>query len=245
MSKKDIWHNNDEEERKYPDFIKEAQTAYKVSGSPALARLLAKTQGQYTVEDYYALPDDCRVELIDGVIYNLAAPSWQHQNIAGEIFYYLKDYIKQNNGRCIAGMSPADVLLDKDDKTMVQPDVFVICRKSGKKREEESQEEDTKAVPAHAFRGAPDLAVEVLSPSSNKRDRIIKYRKYKNAGVREYWIVDPKTEIITVHWFGKNEETAVYTYQDEIPVRIFDGMCRISLKDINESGRLLAEMGML
>lgn len=218
MSKENIWHNNDEEERTYPDFIRETQAAYKVSGSPALARLLAKTQGQYTVEDYYALPDDCRVELIDGVIYNLAAPSWQHQNIAGEIFYYLKDYIKQNNGSCIAGMSPADVQLDKDDKTMVQPDIIVTCRQD-KIREK-------------VFYGAPDMVIEVLSPSNGQKEQQLKYQKYKDAGVREYWVVHTDRKHVTVNDFEGDKVPVVYSFQDKIPVHIFHGELEIDFAEL-------------
>ncbi len=240
----------DSEERLYPDFIKEAQAAYQLKGDLALGRLLTKRQGEYTTEDYYALPEDCRVELIDGVIYNMAAPSWRHQNIAGEIFYYLKDYIRRNNGKCLASMSPVDVQLDKDDKTMIQPDVFVVCKKKNtdsereERKAEKRKKESRKYEEHYAFQGAPDFVAEVLSPSSEKRDRIIKYRKYKNAGVREYWIVDSRAEIVTVHKLD-SEETTVYTYQDKIPVHIFDGDCQISLENILQSENLLAEIGML
>lgn len=232
------------------DFIREAQAAYQISGNPALKRLLAKTQGQYTVEDYYALPDDCRVELIDGVIYNMSAPAYIHQSIVLEIGSRLRDFIRNHKGDCMVFVAPADVQLDKDEKTMVQPDVFVICRKQEKEKDTKEENGEVNSAAArsasgYAFRGAPDFVAEVLSPSSNQRDRRIKYRKYKNAGVREYWLVDAKAGMVTVHWFGEGAETAVYTCQDEIPVRIFEGMCRISLKDIAENERLLAEMGIM
>ena len=147
-------------------------------------------------------------------------------------------------------MSPVDVQLDKDDKTMIQPDVFVVCKKKNtdsereERKAEKRKKENRKYEEHYAFQGAPDFVAEVLSPSSEKRDRIIKYRKYKNAGVREYWIVDSRAEIVTVHKLD-SEETTVYTYQDKIPVHKFDGDCQISLENILQSENLLAEIGML
>lgn len=211
---------NEYGERLYPDFIKESQTAYQVTGSPVLGRLLGKRQGEYTIEDYYALPEDCRVELIDGVIYNMAAPLGLHQDISGEIFYQLKDYIRQNRGRCIIRIAPCDVQLDCDDKTMVQPDMFIGC--------------DREKVLDKVYYGAPDLLIEVLSPSSWKRDREIKHRKYENAGVREYWIVDPKAKRVTVYDFEHGEKTATYTFEDKVPVGIWNGKCEVDFAEIDK-----------
>ena len=238
----------DSEERLYPDFIKEAQAAYQLKGDLALGRLLTKRQGEYTTEDYYALPEDCRVELIDGVIYNMAAPSWRHQILIFRIAVQLDEWIRKMNGRCMVMMSPVDVQLDKDDKTMIQPDVFVVCKKKNtdsereERKAEKRKKESRKYEEHYAFQGAPDFVAEVLSPSSGKRDRIVKYEKYKNAGVREYWIVDPKAEIITVHLFDKRSETTVYSYQDEIPVHIFGDACCVSLREIGEREMLLNEI---
>ncbi len=240
-------------ERKYPDFIKEAQAAYQSGQSLTLAGLLAKKQGEYTAEDYYALPEDCRVELIDGVIYNMAAPALRHQTTAFRIAVQLDEWIRKKNGQCVVMMSPADVQLDRDERTMVQPDVFVVCKKEnmgseedGKGTEKEKGKKESRNrgnhEERHAFQGAPDFVAEVLSPSSEKRDWIVKYRKYKNAGVREYWIVDPETERITVHLFHECPETAVYSYQDEVPVHIFGDGCSVSLKDIGERDSLLDEI---
>ncbi len=241
-----MW-NEEEKGQRYPNFIKESQAAYKTPEDPALGRLFSKKQGEYTVEDYYVLPDECRAELIDGVIYDMAAPDYIHQVIAFQIAVQLDAWIKKKKGSCMVIVSPADVRLDKDDKTMVQPDVFVICGKENtdsygeNKGPEEDQKKESEAL--HAFWRAPDMAIEVLSPSSDKKDRIVKYRKYKKAGVKEYWVVDPKSEIVAAHWFAGDAGTSVYTYQDEIPVRIFDGACRVSLRDIPQSERLLTKLG--
>ncbi|MDO4313645.1 MAG: Uma2 family endonuclease [Eubacteriales bacterium] len=218
---------NEYGERMYPDYMKEAQTAYQTTGDPALGRFLAKKQGEYTIEDYYALPEECRVELIDGVIYNMAAPSGKHQDLGGYIHAQFLYYILRNKGKCLARMAPSDVQLDRDSKTMVQPDVYIGCEKDKFKN--------------RVYYGAPDLVIEVLSPSSRKKDREIKYRKYKNAGVREYWVVDPEAERVTVHDFEHGGTTRIYTFEDRVPVGIWDGKCQVDFAEALEMTRFLLE----
>lgn len=127
-------------QKKEECFVKEAATAYGV-----------KKQGEYTVEDYRALPDDQRVELIDGVLYDMAAPTGIHQVVGGEIHAMLREYIRSKKGRCLPMYSPIDVQLDCDNKTIVQPDVLVLC--------------DTSRLSGNTIWGAPDFVVEVLSKS--------------------------------------------------------------------------------
>ncbi|MDO4313145.1 MAG: Uma2 family endonuclease [Eubacteriales bacterium] len=244
MSEDITEYGYNQKERMYPDFIKEAQAAYKESGDPVLGRFLSKKQGEYRVEDYYALPETCRVELIDGVIYNMAAPTNLHQAIITEIAVQLDTWMRRKKGKCMVMISPADVQLDQDDKTMVQPDIFVCCAKENQKEGRDKRKRSEKKV-YRAFQGAPDLVVEVLSFSSRKRDRVTKYRKYREAGVREYWIVDPETRRITVHLLERGEETVVYTYQDEIPVHIYQGECRITLADMEQKEELMADLGLV
>ena len=181
-----------------------------------------KKQGTYTVEDYFALPDERRVELIDGVIYDMASPNLIHQTIAMEICVRLREYIQKKKGNCIPGVAPLDVQLDCDNKTMVQPDVYVLCEKR-------------KILDGRIF-GAPDFAVEVLSPSTAKKDTGIKATKYAAAGVREYWIVDPKRERVMVYILNDEGyyEITLYTFQDDIPVFIFDNECKINFREIYE-----------
>lgn len=190
--------------------------------------LIHKQQGEYTLEDYYNLPDEHRVELIDGVIYDMTAPTYIHQGLGGEIHSVLRDYIRKNKGKCMAFLSPADIQLDCDNKTMVQPDVFVICDRSKLKK--------------RVLFGAPDLVIEVLSPSTRKKDMNIKTIKYKNAGVREYWMVDPSKKRIYVYEFDKSELPVVYTFEDCVPVGIWDGKCVVDFREIYEFVRFLDEM---
>lgn len=177
--------------------------------------------GKYTIDDYYALPDEQRVELIDGVFYDMAAPTTIHQLIADKINMKISSFIEANNGRCISITSPLDVQLDKDDKTMVQPDVVVVCDRSKIKRK--------------VVYGAPDLVAEVLSESTRRKDMVTKLSKYCFAGVREYWIVDPDKKEITVYDFKNNLECRHYDQSEPVPVMIFGGECRVDFEKIFES----------
>lgn len=179
-----------------------------------------KKQGEYTIEDYLAIPDDRRVELIDGVIYDMSSPTAIHQEILIELATILKNYIHSKNGKCKTYVSAFDVQLDCDEKTIVQPDVMIIC--------------DRNKVHLQRVFGAPDFIVEILSPSTDKKDSYLKLYKYANAGVREYWIVDPLKKRIIVHDLENNTYvTEVYTFDDQIPVRIFGGDCIVDFHTIH------------
>ena len=179
-----------------------------------------------TIDDYLALPDDVRAELIDGVLYDMATPSTYHQIIAGSIYTQLSNHIKSHNGACLPFIAPTDVQLDCDNKTMVQPDVFVIC-------------DPSKLTKARIY-GAPDFVVEVLSQSDWHRDIVLKLRKYRLAGVREYWIVMPENRKVLVYFFEESPYSEEFTFEDDIPVNIWKGECKINLSDVN---KLLEELG--
>lgn len=176
-------------------------------------------EGSKTIDDYMALPDDMRVELIDGRFYDMASPSVIHQNIILLIAIKLREFIKANRGGCKVHIAPLDVKLCDNNKTMVQPDIFVVCDKS--------KISDTR------INGAPDLIIEVVSPSNWHVDVIIKKRKYKEAGVREYWIIHPENQTVIAYDFVENAEY-MYTFEDTIPVLIWDGRCVIDFSDIYE-----------
>lgn len=172
----------------------------------------------YTLEDYLALPEEQRVELIDGVFYDMAAPTTVHQAFGGFIHKKLLDYVLENQGPCMPFMSPVDVQLDEDDKTVVQPDVLVVCDRS-------------KFQNGRVF-GAPDFLIEVLSPSTRAKDMRLKMYKYGDAGVREYWIVDPKNKKVIVYDFENDGIPVVYSFEDSVPVLIWDGQCKIDFAEI-------------
>ena len=186
-----------------------------------------KKQEEYTIDDYYALPDDQRVELIDGVIYDMSAPTLFHQFIIGKIFQDLKNFIDKKGGPCIPFMAPADVQLDCDDRTMVQPDVFMIC--------------DLNKMKLEKVYGAPEFIVEVLSKSTRRKDMVLKLRKYMNAGVKEYWMVDPEKKAVLVYDFLNDDYPKIYGFDSIIPVELFDGECKIDFNEINEKANVFIE----
>ena len=180
----------------------------------------AKKQGEYTLEDYLALPDERRVELIDGVIYDMSAPTGYHQLIAGQLYSTLLSWIRGKKGSCMPFISPVDVQLDCDDRTIVQPDVLILCDKS-------------KYTPARII-GAPDFVAEVLSKSTRRKDIFIKLNKYKNAGVREYWMIDPDKKTVMAWNFEKEDEVKMYGFRDNIPVGIYNEECVIDFAAIDD-----------
>jgi len=182
--------------------------------------LVHKKQGEYTIEDYYALPDEQRVELIDGVIYDMAGPTTLHQGISDEIRERVSLFIKEKSGKCFAMTSPVDVQLDCDDRTIVQPDIIVVCNRDKFRK--------------NRIYGVPDYIVEVLSPSTRKKDFYIKTDKYRKSGVREYWMVDPEKRRIYVYMFEKDELPMMYTFEDKVPVGIFEEECKIDFAKIYE-----------
>ena len=173
-----------------------------------------KMQGEYTIEDYLALPDDKRYELIDGVIYEMSSPTSNHQDLVTYLGYLFWSCVEQHHLPCHPFVAPLDVQLDKDNKTMVQPDVIVVC-------------DSSQNIGKRIF-GAPDFAAEILSPSTRGRDLFLKLNKYRNAGVREYWLIDPDKKTVVVYLFCKNDDMTTYTFDDEIPVFISDGLCSVS-----------------
>jgi len=181
----------------------------------------AKKQGEYTLEDYYALPEERRVELIDGVIYDMTAPTQQHQVIVGFIHAELWNHVTKNKGKCVVNVAPTDVHLDtEDNKTMVQPDVLVTC--------------DRTKVTVPRIEGAPDLVIEVLSPATRRKDISIKVQKYAQTGVRELWLVDPRDRRVIVYDFEHDDVIGVYTFRDRVPVMIFEGALEIDFSEITD-----------
>lgn len=170
-------------------------------------------EGHNTLEDYYSLPDNTRAELIDGYLIFMDAPTINHQEIIGELYYNIRQYIKSNKGLCKVLLSPVDVRLDNDDKTILEPDLIIVC---------DEEKNDGKRI-----NGAPDFVAEVVSLSSRKRDYLVKLNKYWVSGVREYWIIDPDSRRVTVYNFNGPEDNfqiQVYTFEDKIQVSIFENL---------------------
>ena len=125
-------------------------------------------------------------------------------------------------------MAPADVQLDCDNRTIVQPDVFLLC--------------DLSKMKLNKVYGAPDLIVEVLSKSTKKKDMYLKLGKYVNAEVKEYWLVDPEKQTVLVYDFQHDEYPKIYGFDSIVPVGIFNGECKIDFNEVYESAKVFYEM---
>ena len=177
----------------------------------------------YTYADYCTWDDDERWELIDGVAYAMSpAPTVNHQSISAKLVTQLSNFLKGRTCRVFA--APFDVRLnaDADDETVVQPDVLVVCDKS------------KFAADGRGLIGAPDLAIEILSQSTEKHDKHIKFKTYQRAGVREYWIIDPQHRIVMANLLTDGVYIArMYFEEDTVPVQVLEG-CLIDLADVFE-----------
>ena len=166
----------------------------------------------YTEDDYYSLPENIRAELINGQIYYMSAPSRMHQEILGFIFKKIAYYIDGKRGDCKVYPAPFAVKLFEDNsKTVVEPDISVIC--------------DPNKLTDQGCTGAPDWITEIVSPSNPGHDYVRKLNLYMDAGVREYWIVNPNEQEVLVY-FGEQDNFKVksYTFQDKIEVNIYDNL---------------------
>ena len=170
----------------------------------------------YTTDYIYSLPEGSRAELIDGQIYNMAPPSTMHQKISNYLSTEINLYIRSHNGSCDVFSAPFAVFLDKDNKNYVEPDINVICDKS--------------KLTDKGCMGAPDWIIEIVSNSSRRMDYLVKLFKYRTAGVREYWIVDPDKHNITAYYFEK-DDVNVYSFNDSVPVSVYPGF-EISFKQL-------------
>lgn len=194
-------------------------------------RLLSqKKAGEFTVSDLDNLPEGMIIELIDGVIYDRNTPTKKHQLVVTKLSAQLdtaKDKAKGKNKDCLVLVAPTGVRLSKEDeKNRLIPDILMVC---DKEKYNDKEEED--------IIGAPDLVIEVLSPSTEKHDTFVKFNKYWAIGVREYWIIDVIREEIFVYNFEKVTVPKTYTFEDSIPLEISAGAITIDFKSITESLR--------
>ena len=168
---------------------------------------LAQTEF-HTIDDIYNLPEGSRAELIDGQIYYMAPPTRKHQEILSFLHAAIYNYITQNKGDCKVYPAPFAVFLFADDSKYLEPDISVIC--------------DKDKLDEHGCKGAPDWIIEIVSHNSKARDYMAKLFKYRTAGVREYWIVDPMKEMVTVYAFEK-DSVEQYDFGEEVPAGIYEG----------------------
>ena len=163
-----------------------------------------------TLEQYESLPEDTRVEVFEGITYDMASPSRIHQALITDLITTFHTYIQKKNGICEVFPAPFDVILSKKPLTIVQPDIMIVC--------------DKNKLDEQRCNGAPDFIIEIVSPSNPSDDYIKKAYYYKNYGVREYWIVDPRRKTVTVNFFEENEISIQHSFESAIKVNIYDDL---------------------
>lgn len=163
-----------------------------------------------TLEQYETLPEDKRVEVFDGIIYDMASPSQIHQAISMQLSTVINNYILSKKGPCSIFNAPFDVKLSDAPLIIVQPDIMVVC--------------DKDKLDDKRCNGAPDFIIEIVSPSNPSDDYIRKLYYYENHGVREYWIVDPKRKTITVNYFEGNIVSVQYPFDSILKVNIYEDL---------------------
>ena len=169
---------------------------------------------KYSYADYLTWPEDERWEIIDGTPYMQAAPTPVHQEIQMELSRQIANYLRDKS--CKIYPAPFCVRLPHDEKNenevnnIVEPDISIVCDKS--------------KIDSKGCNGAPDLVIEIISPSSTKTDKIIKFNKYEKAGVIEYWIVEPEPKIVSVFILQNNQRYSrpeLYTEEEKVTVSLF------------------------
>ena len=163
-----------------------------------------------TLEQYEALPENVRAEIYDDQIYYMASPSQIHQSILLELSTLINTYIKSKKGECKVFPAPFDVKLSDRPLTIVQPDIMIVC--------------DKDKLDGKRCNGAPDFIIEIISPGNPADDYIRKLYYYKNFGVREYWIVDPRRKTVTVNYFEGNMLNIQYSFDSTIKVNIYNDL---------------------
>ena len=163
-----------------------------------------------TYEQYEAFSKERRIEVFDGQIFDMASPSQEHQTILTELLVAIRNYLRKKGSGCRVFPAPFDVKLFNSPLTVVQPDLMIIC--------------DKDKLDDRGCNGAPDWIIEIVSPSTSRMDYGIKLFKYRSAGVREYWIINPKTHTVNLFDFEHEKMSNQYSFDDIIPVCIYDDL---------------------
>lgn len=185
---------------------------------------LPAPKDHYTFADCLTWGENERIEIINGEAVMMAPPSRTHQKISGELFRQIANFLEGK--KCEVYAAPFAVrLFEKDGDTpedvdtIVEPDISVVC--------------DHDKLDKHGCKGAPDLVMEILSPSTMRHDRFTKFNLYQRAGIREYWIVDPSSKSVQVFVLeaGNYKAQDFGTVGDIIKVNVLEG-CFIELSKV-------------
>ncbi|GHV69320.1 hypothetical protein AGMMS49928_11180 [Spirochaetia bacterium] len=179
--------------------------------------------GRYTYADYLEWEGPERYQLIKGEVFLMASPSVAHQAILMELSIEFSNWLRGKPCRVLA--APLDVRLfpeeDNSDDTVVQPDLLVVC--------------DKDKLGKGSVNGAPDLAVEIISPSNTNKEMFLKFQYYLDAGLREYWVIDPDEKKVQVHLYENGRFiSSAYKENASIPVTVLPGLT-IDLKSLWEA----------
>ena len=173
---------------------------------------------KFTYEDYLHFPEDKRYEIIDGEVHMVPSPGEAHQDVCANLAFVLRVFVKENAlGKVY--FAPLDVVFSEID--VVQLDIMFISK------------ERLNIITERNIQGAPDLIVEIISPSSEYRDRVIKRKLYSKYGVKEYWLVDPEKKEIEVMALGESglETVKIYKKTDILESLVLKGI-KIKLDEI-------------
>ena len=173
---------------------------------------------KYTAEDYFALPENSHIELINGRFYkkfqdfeDMATPSFQHQEIVGVVYAEILAYIRAHKFPCKVVIAPFTVKLNPEDQSYVEPDISVICDKN-KLRE-------------WGCEGAPDWVIEVSSPSNASQDYVRKMNLYQNAGVPEYWVINPASKDIGGYLLQDGiYQSTLYSFEEDVKASLYEDL---------------------
>lgn len=180
----------------------------------------------YTFADYLVWEENEHIELLNGELIMMAPPSTRHQLISGELFRQLANFLEGKKCRVFHAPFGVRLFEEKNDKpeniqTVFEPDISVIC--------------DLNKLDKYGCKGAPDFIIEILSPSTQKHDRIIKLQQYQRAGVKEYWIVSPEDETVQIFLLDNTQNilfpVELYEKNDIAKVNVLEG-CFIELKKV-------------
>lgn len=172
---------------------------------------------RYTYADYLSWPEEEKVEIIDGTPYFYAAPSRIHQKVLSELHRQIANFLVGKE--CEVYPAPFHVVLDvesrkeEDAENVFEPDITIVC--------------DISKLDDAGCKGVPDMIVEIISPSTARRDKIVKFNKYEQAGVKEYWIIEPQEKILSVFTLQDNQRYGrpnLYSDEHQVEVAIFDDL---------------------
>ncbi|HBV86870.1 MAG TPA: Uma2 family endonuclease [Desulfosporosinus sp.] len=176
---------------------------------------LSKEVKKHTYADYLTYPADERWEIIDGIPHMQSAPTWQHQVVSVQLASQFNDYLKGKP--CRVFTAPFDVCIPEYDESdeeisniIAQPDIVMVC--------------DESKLRKTGYFGVPSLIVEIASTSTARNDKLFKFNKYEKTGVKEYWIVEPDTKLVSVFILQNNNRYGrpeIFTETDNVKVSIF------------------------